>query len=360
MLYVMFACMLSDYLYSMPRGRGRGCGDRTRDQDRTGGDGIGIGVTIILQRVDAQMTQLTQAVQRNTDVTQNVGANQWIREVVRMNPPRFTGATDALGWDGWLLKLGKILEVVDCPEERKVSVAQFLLDNDDANWWEAVKPRDLVVTWAEFQGFMRDEFCPEPIRNQRIIEFFSARPQDVPLSQAIIDLSKQLSYVQDQVRTKEDKICHFARRMNPEILQYMAGFTCTSLREYQNKALAYDLSISSTEHVFESKRLKTIGNFSRIQESEPLETGISCHRSKKVPQSHDHGKSITPLVSNVSHTKTCYNCSRAGHTTKNCRSPLVNCFACGQLGHRSVHCETVTERFGERVFISAPKGHGDA
>ncbi|KAL6493368.1 hypothetical protein OROGR_032502 [Orobanche gracilis] len=136
----------------------------------------------------------------------------------------------------WLIfQLGKIFEIFDCPEERKVLVAHYLLDKDAAHWWEAVKPRDRVVTWAEFQGFMRDEFCPEPIRNQRINEFFSTKPQDVPLSQAIIDLSKQLSYVQNQVRTEEDKICHFARQMKPEIRQYMAGLTCNSLREPQKR-----------------------------------------------------------------------------------------------------------------------------
>ncbi|KAL6553759.1 hypothetical protein OROMI_019432 [Orobanche minor] len=269
----------------MPRTRGRGPNRRTDgsgNQEDAAGNGIGIGVATILQQVAAQMTQLTQAVQRNTDVTQNIGTNQWLREVVRMNPPRFAGAADALGWEDWLFQLGKIFEVVDCPEDRKVPVAQYLLDRDAANWWEVVKPRDRAATWAEFQKFMRDEFCPEPIMNQRISEFFSARPKDIPVSQAIIDYNKQLSYMQDHVKSEGDKIFHFIRRMRPEIRQYMAGFTCTTLREYQNKALAYDLSVSSTECIPELKKRKTVESFSGYQKSESCGTETSSRHPRKV------------------------------------------------------------------------------
>ncbi|KAL6505288.1 hypothetical protein OROGR_025105 [Orobanche gracilis] len=336
----------------MPRARGCGHNRRTGGSENQGdavGDGNGIGVATILQQVAAQMTQLAQAVQRNTDVTQNIGANQWLREVVRMNPPHFAGAADALGWEDWIFQLGKIFEMVDCPEDRKVPVAQYFLDRDAANWWEVVKPRDRVATWTEFQNFMRDEFCPEPIRNQRISEFFSAKPRDVPVSQAIIDYSKQLSYVQDQVKTEGDKIFHFSRRMRPEVYRYMAGFSCTTLREYQNKALAYELSISSTERMPELKKQRTVGNFSENQRSGSCSTETSSRHPRKTLRSCEQRKNVTYAMSNVNNSKTCYNCSRAGHTAKNCRSPLVTCSECGHPGHQAVHCETVAERFGDRV-----------
>ncbi|KAL6558035.1 hypothetical protein OROMI_018385 [Orobanche minor] len=127
--------------------------------------------------------------------------------------------------------------------------------------------------------------------------------------------------------------------MKPEIRQYMAGFTCTSLREYQNKALAYELSVSSTEHMFGSKKQKTIGNFLGNQGNGPPGAGTSFHHPKKVLRSHEHRRSIIPAASDVRSMKLCYNCSRAGHTTKNFRSPLVSYFECGQVGHRAVHCE---------------------
>lgn len=91
-------------------------------------------------------------------------------------------------------------------------------------------------------------------------------------------------------------------------------------------------------------------------ESRVHRTGTLCRYSKKVPRSREQRRSFTPALSNVSSMKTCYNCSRVGHTAKNFHSSLVSCFKCGQVGHWVVHYDTVAERFEDRV-VSAPKGY---
>jgi len=47
-----------------------------------------------------------------------------------MKPPVFEGETDPLQAEGWLLQIEKILDVINCTEEQKVSFSSFMFQKE--------------------------------------------------------------------------------------------------------------------------------------------------------------------------------------------------------------------------------------
>ncbi|KAL6519669.1 hypothetical protein OROHE_017359 [Orobanche hederae] len=79
---------------------------------------------------------------------------------MRMHPPCFSGSSDSLGWENGLFQLGRTFDVVACLDERRVYIAQYLLDEEAVYWWEAVVPRDRATMWAEFKTAMEIKEYP--------------------------------------------------------------------------------------------------------------------------------------------------------------------------------------------------------
>ena len=56
-----------------------------------------------------------------------------------MKSPVFEGEADPLQVEGWLLQIEKILDVMNFPEEQKVSFSYFMFQKEAEHWWRAVK-----------------------------------------------------------------------------------------------------------------------------------------------------------------------------------------------------------------------------
>ena len=41
--------------------------------------------------------------------------------------------------NAWILKIEKLFDVIDCPEEQKASYAAFMLDKEAYHWWHMTK-----------------------------------------------------------------------------------------------------------------------------------------------------------------------------------------------------------------------------
>ena len=60
-------------------------------------------------------------------------------QFMKLNLPKFVGATDPLVAEEWLKKLDAIFEVMEVIKEHKLSLATFMLKGEACNWWEAMR-----------------------------------------------------------------------------------------------------------------------------------------------------------------------------------------------------------------------------
>ena len=76
-------------------------------------------------------------------------AAQMMETAKRLGAQEFRGTTDPTAVEEWLRDLERIFGVMDCPKERKVSIASFLLRGRALNWWESYtsrQPQGATVT----------------------------------------------------------------------------------------------------------------------------------------------------------------------------------------------------------------------
>jgi len=56
-----------------------------------------------------------------------------------MKPPVFKGEMDPLQAEAWLLQIEKILDVMNCIDEQRVSFSFFMFQKEAKHWWRTVK-----------------------------------------------------------------------------------------------------------------------------------------------------------------------------------------------------------------------------
>ena len=61
-----------------------------------------------------------------------------IKDFKALIPPVFRGGINFLDAKHWLKEVKKILDVLEVPEERRVSLASFMLSDEADSWWDMV------------------------------------------------------------------------------------------------------------------------------------------------------------------------------------------------------------------------------
>ena len=63
----------------------------------------------------------------------------WLKELSCLHAPAFNGKGKLEECEAWLLKIEKILESMECLEEKWVRLASFLLEGNANQWWRAIR-----------------------------------------------------------------------------------------------------------------------------------------------------------------------------------------------------------------------------
>ena len=64
-----------------------------------------------------------------------------IERLKKLGATVFEGSTDPADAENWLNMLEKCFNVMNCPEERKVRLATFLLQKEAEGWWKSILAR---------------------------------------------------------------------------------------------------------------------------------------------------------------------------------------------------------------------------
>ena len=89
-----------------------------------------------------------------------------IKDFKALVPPVFRGGINFLEAEHWLKEVKKILDVLEVPEERRVSLASFMLRDEADSWWDMVKRTHDVphMGWTQFEELPLAKYFPEAMR----------------------------------------------------------------------------------------------------------------------------------------------------------------------------------------------------
>ena len=96
-----------------------------------------------------------------------------IKDFKELVPPVFRGGINFLEAEHWLKEVKKIRDVLEVPEERRSSLASFMLRDKADSWWDMVKSTHDVphMGWTQFEELLLAKYFPEAMRRQKRSEF---------------------------------------------------------------------------------------------------------------------------------------------------------------------------------------------
>ena len=98
---------------------------------------------------------------------------QLIKDFKALVPLVFRGGINFLEAEHWLKEVKKILDVLEVPEGRRVSLASFMLRDEADSWWDMVKSTHDVphMGWTQFEELLLAKYFPKAMRRQKRSEF---------------------------------------------------------------------------------------------------------------------------------------------------------------------------------------------
>src|SRR5262249_14101456 len=87
----------------------------------------------------------------------------------RMGPPFFKGESNPDVAESWICETEKIFRAIRCPEEDKVILATFTLQDRADIWWTSalrtIFRNRVDIAWGDFLATFREKFFPEHIQD---------------------------------------------------------------------------------------------------------------------------------------------------------------------------------------------------
>ncbi|XP_057506510.1 uncharacterized protein LOC130789696 [Actinidia eriantha] len=282
-------------------------------------------------------------------------------QVMKLNPPEFTGAIDPLVAEEWLKKLGTIFEVMEVTNEQKLTLATFMLRGEARNWWESMRrmqPEGVPISWQRFVKIFNDQYFHRIYRMQKEQEFMSLKKRTMSIveyEEKFIALSR---FAPEMVRTEDMKFRRFEQGLDWQIRSRVSMFEINIYSELVNKAKIAErevMKFQSRRESFKKRRFDSGAGPSRHRSSDVTATVEQSRgqtdagsarpgNSKGGGNARGRGSRRPPVIPNTAQSGAtggivCYRCGVEGHRIRDCPMPWVDkCYQCGQSGHIARHC----------------------
>ncbi|TYK02477.1 uncharacterized protein E5676_scaffold1738G001060 [Cucumis melo var. makuwa] len=284
---------------------------------------------------------------------------KWLK---KLGATVFEGSTDPADIEDWLNMLEKCFDVMNCPKERKVRLATFLLRKEAEGWWKSILARRndaRTLDWQTFRGIFEDKYYPSTYCEAKRDEFLRLKQGSVSMAEYESKYTELSRYVDVIVAFESDKFRRFERGLCFEVrtpVTAIAKWTNfsqlveTALQVAQSiteEKLAVELSRgASTASGFRGReqwRFTHGENISGRQDFKSLSGGQasrnmsygSVFKSQRVP-SQSTRSTVRPQQSQESVASTvkripCTSCGK-NHRGQ-CLVGVGVCYQCGPPGH---------------------------
>ena len=127
-----------------------------------------------------------------------------IREFKALTPI-FRGGPNFLEFENWMKEIKKILDVMAVPEERRISLASFMLRDEADNWWDIIKTTQDVtkMVWMQFEELLLSNYFPEAVRRQKIVEFIHLVQRNMTVTEYVTKFTQLFRYAPNVVADEQ-------------------------------------------------------------------------------------------------------------------------------------------------------------
>ncbi|KAK8930585.1 hypothetical protein KSP39_PZI016082 [Platanthera zijinensis] len=131
---------------------------------------------------------------------------------LRASPPKFSGSTDPLVAEGWLLQVERVFEGIECLEEKRAALIEFILEKDAEAWLDNYKRIELHVrkmtniSWQEFVGGFQNWYLPISARQKMKEHFVQLTQGNLSVTEYEAKFASILRHAPDVVRSVEQQI----------------------------------------------------------------------------------------------------------------------------------------------------------
>ncbi|KAH0652537.1 hypothetical protein KY289_030215 [Solanum tuberosum] len=226
------------------------------------------------------------------DNQQEVADNSRIRELLRINPPSFTGTNVTEDPENFVEVLKKNFEILHAIDAKRVELAAYQLKGIARvrfDQWKKNRAEDApIVSWVVFESaFM---FFPRELQEAKIREFLTLNPESMSVHEYSLKFTKLSRYAPEMIADMKSRMSLFVVGLSPQ-----------SSKEGKAAMLIGDLDLARVMiHIqqveddnlkdrkeFKNKRAKTSGNEFRAKLAQSqgcFKCGKEGHFKKECPK----------------------------------------------------------------------------
>ncbi|KAL0560470.1 hypothetical protein IC582_000875 [Cucumis melo] len=265
--------------------------------------------------------------------------------------------------------LEKCFDVMNCPEERKVRLATFLLQKEAEGWWKSILARRSdarVLDWQTFRGIFEDKYYPSTYCEAKRDEFLGLKQGSLSVAKYERKYTELSRYADVIVASESDRCRRFERGLRFEIRTPVTAIPkWTNFSQLVETALRVEQSITEEKSAVELSRGTSTASGFRGREQRRFTPGINISSRKdyknrsrgqasrnvsygSVFQRQSHRIPSQPIrptvrsqqgqesIASIVRRTPCTSCGR-NHRGQ-CLVGAGVCYQCGQPGHFKKDC----------------------
>lgn len=213
------------------------------------------GMTSIVQQQQQQLREVTGAGAR--EAAQVPRRATMMEHFQKLNPPTYRGTEGAEKAEEWIERLQKIFLALECSEDDRMALAEFVLVGEAEKWWRATRPilmqRPGGPMWEEFTRAFLAKYFPYTFQEQKKREFdtLTQRGRSVDVYEGeFARLSKYAPYLVSEPRERARR---FEYGLDPAIRDRLAPLMIEDYDEVYRRAQRTERFLQETRAQYSAR-----------------------------------------------------------------------------------------------------------
>jgi len=188
----------------------------------------------LLAKIVAEVTQKL----KNSDSKEDRKGNKHFERVAKQNPKTYDGKEDPIILEEWVRQMEKIFDVVEVPDDKRVSIGAFYLSGQADIWWSTVKTtfQSSNATWSRFSEALRAKFYPLYLQRKKQKEFLTLKQENLSVMEYANRFAELSRFAPEYVATDYMRMQRFEEGLAPYIRNHLAGQPIQSNQELYERA----------------------------------------------------------------------------------------------------------------------------
>ncbi|RVW12300.1 Transposon Ty3-G Gag-Pol polyprotein [Vitis vinifera] len=182
-------------------------------------------------------------------------------------------------------EIKKILDVMAVPEERRVSLASFMLRDEADNWWDMIKTTQDVtkMVWMQFEELLLSNYFPEAVRRQKRAEFIHLVQRNMTVTEYAAKFTQLSRYAPNVVADEQMRAEQFQEGLRLNIRAQVAPFMLRTYSEVVARALVIEREMEEAQRL-RSKNSSIVGLQIQLRDQGDVMNGEVGHLRRECPK----------------------------------------------------------------------------